>query len=397
MLGWELPPHNSGGLGVACYHMAKALAGAGAAISFVLPYKAHHPKTEFMTIHHATKLDPLHRMGMGAYGSITTETVERADAKAETTLRAVQKQYIEFVKKHVINEQPDVIHAHDWLTFEAGVAAKKATGVPLVMHVHATEFDRAGNNHGNPMIHEIELEGLMEADRIIAVSDFTKRLIVNRYHIPPDKIEVIHNSIDTETATSIEATNTYLYVARLKQEGYMVVSTLGRLTLQKGLHYFLRAAARACSVYDRFVFIIAGDGEQRDELVQLSADLGIADKVLFTGFVRGQQWRDVYTVSDVFVMSSVSEPFGLTALEAAANNTSLIITKQSGVGEVLNNILRYDYWDEQQLADELVNLASSAGLRHELSQGALREFNRLSWSDVAKRCMRQYERARVVA
>lgn len=395
MLGWELPPHNSGGLGVACYHMAKALAGAGAAISFVLPYKAYHPKTSFMTIHHATKLDPLHRMGMGAYDSAAIETIQRSNAKAETTLRAVQKQYIEFVKKHIINEKPDVVHAHDWLTFEAGVAAKRDIGVPLVVHVHATEFDRAGNNHGNPLIHEIEQEGLMIADRIIAVSDFTKRVIIDRYHIPADKIEVVHNSIDTEMITSLEATDTYLYASRMKQEGYTIVSTLGRLTLQKGLHHFLRGAAKACSVYDRFLFIVAGDGEQRNELIQLSADLGISDKVLFTGFVRGQQWRDVYAVSDVFVMSSVSEPFGLTALEAAANNTSLVISKQSGVGEVLNNILRYDYWDEQLLADDLVNLASSPALRHELSHGASKEFNRFSWSDVAKRCMRQYERVRV--
>lgn len=395
MLGWELPPHNSGGLGVACYHMAKALAGAGAAVSFVLPYKAYHPKTSFMKIYPATKLDPLHRMGMGAYDTAISEDTpnDNQSAAAPVTVRAIQRRYVEFIKQHVINERPDVIHAHDWLTFEAGVAAKQATGVPLVVHVHATEFDRAGNAHGNPLIHEIEYQGLVAADRIIAVSDFTKRLIVRRYHIPEDKIEVVHNSIDTDTITAVEQADTYRYVSSLRTRGHLVVSTLGRLTLQKGLHHFLRGAAKACSVYDRFVFIVAGDGEQRNELIQLSADLGISDKVIFTGFVRGQRWRDVYAVSDVFVMSSISEPFGLTALEAAANDTSLLISKQSGVGEVLNNILRYDYWDEQALADRLVNLASSVALRNELSCGVAKEFNRFSWSDVAKRCMRQYERA----
>lgn len=395
MLGWELPPHNSGGLGVACYHMAKALAGAGAAVSFVLPYKAYHPKTSFMKIYPATKLDPLHRMGMGAYDTAISEDTpnDNQSAAAPVTVRAIQRRYVEFIKQHVINERPDVIHAHDWLTFEAGVAAKQATGVPLVVHVHATEFDRAGNAHGNPLIHEIEYQGLVAADRIIAVSDFTKRLIVRRYHIPEDKIEVVHNSIDTDTITAVEQADTYRYVSSLRARGHLVVSTLGRLTLQKGLHHFLRGAAKACSVYDRFVFIVAGDGEQRNELIQLSADLGISDKVIFTGFVRGQRWRDVYAVSDVFVMSSISEPFGLTALEAAANDTSLLISKQSGVGEVLNNILRYDYWDEQALADRLVNLASSTALRDELSRGVAKEFNRFSWSDVAKRCMRQYERA----
>ncbi|MBC7746714.1 glycosyltransferase family 4 protein [Pedobacter sp.] len=382
--------------------MAKALANAGASIDFVLPYKAHHPDTEFMKIYHTTDLDPLHKMGMGAYDTHLdlTDTDTKSPA-VETThavgLRAIQKKYISYVEKHVVAMKPDVIHAHDWLTYEAGIAAKRATGAPLVVHVHATEFDRAGNSQGNPIIHEIELEGLLMADRIIAVSAITKQIIIDRYQIPADKIEVIHNSIDCESTRALEATDTYLYASRMKQEGYTVVSTLGRLTLQKGLDHFLRASALACAKYDRFVFIIAGDGEQRDELIQLSAELGISDKVLFTGFVRGQRWRDVYAVSDIFVMSSVSEPFGLTALEAAASHTALLISKQSGVGEVLSNILRFDYWDERLLADQMVNLASSSALMHDLSNAVAEEFDRFSWNDVAEKCMKQYERVRILA
>lgn len=395
MLGWELPPHNSGGLGVACYYMAKALAGAGASIDFILPYNAHHPDTEFMTIHSTTNLDPLHKMGMGAYDPHANIESELSDDTPGIGLRGIQKKYITYVEKHVRSLNPDVIHAHDWLTYEAGIAAKRATGAPLVVHVHATEFDRAGNTSGNPIIHEIELMGLLMADRIIAVSNITKQIIIDRYQIPADKIEVIHNSIDCDSTNALEATDTYLYASRMKQEGYKVVATLGRLTLQKGLDHFLRAGALACAKYDRFIFIIAGDGEQRDELIQLSADLGISDKVLFTGFVRGQRWRDVYAVADIFVMSSVSEPFGLTALEAAASHTALLISKQSGVGEVLSNILRFDYWDDRLLADQMVNLASSSALMHDLSRGVQEEFNRFSWNDVAEKCMRQYERVRL--
>lgn len=395
MLGWELPPHNSGGLGVACYYMAKALANAGATIDFVLPYKAHHPETEFMKIHCTTDIDPLHKMGMGAYDTHTDLTNFSSDKTHAINLRSIQKKYISYIEKHIDSLKPDVIHAHDWLTYEAGIAAKRASGAPLVVHVHATEFDRAGNTTGNPIIHEIELEGLLMADRIIAVSNITKQIIIDRYQIPADKIEVIHNSIDCESARALEATDTYLYASRMKQEGYTVVATLGRLTIQKGLDHFLRAGALACAKYDRFVFIIAGDGEQRNELVQLSADLGISDKVLFTGFVRGQKWRDVYDIADIFVMSSVSEPFGLTALEAAASNSALLISKQSGVGEVLTNILRFDYWDERLLADQMVNIASSPALMHDLSSGVANEFARFSWNDVAEKCMRQYERVRI--
>lgn len=397
MLGWELPPHNSGGLGVACYHMAKALAHAGASIDFVLPYKAHHPETEFMTIHSTTNIDPLHKMGMGAYDSHAGIEAKLPDGSPAIGLRSIQKKYISYVENHVNTLKPDVIHAHDWLTYEAGIAAKRVTGAPLVVHVHATEFDRAGNTNGNPVIHEIELTGLLMADRIIAVSNITKQIIIDRYKIPADKIEVIHNSIDSQSTLALTATDTYLYASRMKQEGYTVVATLGRLTLQKGLDHFLRAGALACTKYDRFVFILAGDGEQRDELVQLSADLGISDKVLFTGFVRGQKWRDVYDIADIFVMSSVSEPFGLTALEAATCNTALLISKQSGVSEVLNNILRFDYWDERLLADQMINLASSSSLMRDLSSGVAAEFNKFSWNDVAEKCIRQYEKARMSA
>lgn len=401
MLGWELPPYNSGGLGVACYHMSKALAMEGATIDFVLPYTAQHPGVDFMTVHNATELRPEDRVHMGSYDSKYMERIaaesdeDLEDAGDLSTMRAVQKHYTKFVEGLAPQIQPDVIHAHDWLTMEAGVRAKELTGAPLVVHVHATEFDRSGEQYGNPVVHEIEQEALQMADRIIAVSNITKNIIVERYGIPAEMVEVVHNAIDIDSFKGYEYDRRdYRYLEDLKHEGYTIVATLTRFTVQKGLTHFMRAAARACEKYDRLVFLFAGDGEQRDELIAQAAELGIADKVYFTGFVRGKQWRDVYSVADVFVMSSVSEPFGLTALEAAHHGCALLISKQSGVGEVLKSILRFDFWDTERLANQLVGIALSPALESSLKNGVKEEYAHLSWRDVATKCLDLYGRVK---
>ena len=393
MLGWELPPHNSGGLGVACYHLSRALAQAGASIDFVVPYEADHSSIDFMRIHGAVPVGVRENYGMQAYDHDMKMTKELPPITegAPMTMRQVQHRYIRYVDHLIETISPDVIHAHDWLTMEAGVRAKRKTGVPLVVHVHATEFDRSGERSGNPIVHEIEQEALMEADRIIAVSNITKAIIVQNYHIPADKIEVVHNAVDVASLISDEYDRrTYGYLELLKSEGYTVIATVTRFTVQKGLTHLVRAAARASERYDKLVFLFAGDGEQRDELIMLAAEFGIADKVFFTGFVRGKQWRDAYAVADVFVMSSVSEPFGLTALEAAHHGSALIISKQSGVGEVLHAIFRYDFWDTDRLADQMVALATSDSLMHELKQGVAQEYARLTWRDVAEKCQLLY-------
>lgn len=403
MLGWELPPYNSGGLGVACYQLARALADEGASIDFVLPHLAEHDAPEFMTVHRAipktkrelvTSIDTLPSAYTGSCVSCRESELPCPHADI-SSIRGLQRLYVEYVDEHVRAEKPSVIHAHDWLTLEAGMRAKEISGAPLIAHVHATEFDRVAHGSGNPMIHEIEQHGLLAADRIIAVSEATKQIIVERYQIPAENIEVIHNSAEQLPSNILDA-HLYTYLNTMKHEGYLVVATIGRLTIQKGLSYFMRAAAEANSRFERFIFVIAGDGDQRDELIAMSAELGIADKVIFTGFVRGKAWRDIYSLADVFVMSSVSEPFGLTALEAAQHDTAIALTKQSGVGEVLNAVLRYDYWDTTRLADQLVNLATSESLRDELAEDVAVEMSRMSWNKVAKRFMDQYERLRSV-
>lgn len=391
MLGWELPPHNSGGLGVACFHMSQALSQEGATIDFVLPYKAEH-NIDFMDIHAATDLVPLHRNGMGAYDSLCVcVESDSCDHATLRELRDVQQRYAQYVERIVKKQKPQVIHAHDWLTMEAGMIAKRTSGAPLIVHVHATEFDRSGELYGNPIIHEIEQEGLLMADRIIAVSQITKNLIAERYSIPLDRIEVVHNTLDSESlGEHLYDKTTYTYLESMREEGHQVVTSIGRLTVQKGLKYFVHAAALASEKHDKLLFLIAGDGELRDELIHLASDLGISEKIFFTGFIRGKAWRDAYSISDMFVMSSVSEPFGLTALEAAAHDTAILLSKQSGVGEVLRHVMRFDYWDIERLADQMVGIASSRSLSRELRVNVANEYDRISWRDVAKKIKRIY-------
>ena len=398
MLGWELPPHNSGGLGVACLNMARALSKEGADIDFVIPYTAEHPDINFMHILSATDLDPIYRYGGGSYESLHVEEkiIKTHHGSTPISIRDVQHSYCEFVEKYLSEFKPDVVHAHDWLTYEAGILAKKNYGIPLVAHVHATEFDRAGMHAGNPLIHEIEYEGLMLADKIIAVSEATKRIIHEKYHIPLNKIDVIYNSLDDsyENSAYHYDDSMYKYLTSLKKSGYTIISTVGRFTIQKGLSFFMRAAARALSKNNKLLFVFAGDGEERNSLIELAADLGISENVVFTGFIRGRKLRDIYTLSDVFVMSSISEPFGLTALEAAHHGNVLILTNQSGVSEIIWSAMKYNYWDEQKLADEIVAIAENPALKSSLRQNVLKEYHKISWEQVAKKCLKVYNKTK---
>ncbi len=392
MLGWELPPYNSGGLGTACYRISKALSDGGVDIDFVLPYTASHD-IDFMKIHGATSFGPLDQYSLGAYDKLNKIVkVEEPNYNGVLNLCDVQRQYVRFVEFLTTDMSPDVIHVHDWLTVEAGIRARQITGAPLVMHVHATEYDRSGGNYGNPLVRDIEYQGLMMADRIITVSDHTKKIIIKEYDIPADKIEVVHNIVDNDYFDQDYEYNdkTFKYFETLKKEGYTVVLTVTRFTVQKGLTFFLNAAAKALKRYDKLVFLIAGDGEQRDELIKMTADLNIADKVFFTGFIRGSKWRDAFNIGDIFVMSSVSEPFGQTALEAAYHNEAVIVTKQSGVGEILDHIFRYDFWDEDALADKIVGLATSKALLETMKRDIKEEYDNLSWNEVADTYMRIY-------
>jgi glycogen(starch) synthase len=387
MLGWELPPHNSGGLGVACLQLSKALAKSGADIDFVLPYSAKE-KYDFMKV---TSVQPKNVKSITRLHAYDSYKYVLANGQEVSVNVGDQQQAYEIAVSQILNEKEfDVIHAHDWLTFRAGIRAKQQTGKPLIAHVHSIERDRAGGKYGNPMVREIEYTAFMLADRIIAVSERVKKMIAEDYSIPENKIEVVHNSIDKSFLEPLDPDNAYHYLNHMKQHGWKVVVNISRLTIQKGLPHFLRAAGQVAKYEPKTFFLIVGDGEQRDELIELAAEQNIADRVIFAGFQRGKNWRDAYAIGDLFVMPSVSEPFGLTPLEAVAYGTPTLISKQSGISEVLQNCLKVDYWDEREMANQIVGLLQNPSLGTELHRNAFKEYERMSWSKAADQLMNIY-------
>jgi glycogen(starch) synthase len=377
MLGWELPPHNSGGLGVVCHQLCKALVKRDVDIEFVLPYSAKHD-INFMKITHAHPQGVTEILKSGiAYDSYK---YTYSDGHEEwVDLYGQVRMYEQAVGKLVDSTSFDIIHAHDWLTFRAGLRAKMRTGRPLIVHVHSVESDRAGGNGGNPLVREIEELGFLMADRIVAVSQHTKNTIMRDYAIPGDKIDVVHNSIEKGDMPVLSDHNVYTYLQALKASGWKVVVNVGRLTVQKGLPNLLQAAQKVVANSPKTMFLIVGSGEQYYELMEQAAALGIGANVVFTGFQRGQAWRDAFAVGDLFVMPSVSEPFGLTPLEAIQYGTPSLISKQSGVSEVLTNCLKVDFWDIDEMANQMAAAIDNWPLREELRNNMLREYDRLSW------------------
>lgn len=377
MLGWELPPHNSGGLGVVCYQLCQALSKRDIDIEFVLPYSAKHD-IDFMQVTHAHPQGVVDILKSGiAYDSYK---YVYSDGREEwIDLYGQVKMYEHAVGQLVDDREFDIIHAHDWLTFRAGLRARMKTGKPLIVHVHSVESDRAGGNGGNPLVREIEELGFLMADRIIAVSQHTKNTIMRDYHIPGDKIDVVHNSIEKNDMPVLSDQNVYVYLQALRANGWKVVVNVGRLTVQKGLPNLLKAAQTVVQKSPKTMFLIVGSGEQYYELLNQAAELGIGANVLFTGFQRGQAWRDAFAVGDLFVMPSVSEPFGLTPLEAIQYGTPSLISKQSGVSEVLTNCLKVDFWDVNEMANQIVAAVDNWPLREELRNNMLKEYDRLSW------------------
>jgi glycogen synthase len=390
MLGWELPPYNSGGLGVACYQLCKALSKKKVDIEFILPYQAEH-NIDFMTLRAATPQDAATVMRSGiAYDSAK---YLYADGSEEYLDIFDQKMlYENAVENMVPLAEFDIIHAHDWLTFRAGLRAKEISGKPLLVHVHSIESDRAAGAPGNPVVREIEGLTFLLADRIIAVSEHTKQAIMREYDIPGDKIDVIHNSLDREAVEPLDITNSYAYLSTMKKHGYRVVVNVGRLTVQKSLFNLLQAARAVIEFEPKTIFLVVGAGEQYYELIELAAELGISKNVVFTGFLRGKAWRDAYAIGDLFVMPSVSEPFGLTPLEAVGYGTPALISKQSGVAEVLNNCLKVDFWDINEMANQIVAVVQNDSLRDCLHANALSEYEKISWHGSADKLQELYER-----
>ncbi|MEJ0072939.1 MAG: glycosyltransferase family 4 protein [Candidatus Saccharibacteria bacterium] len=390
MLGWELPPHNSGGLGTACLQLCKALSKrSNLDIEFVVPYTADHG-IDFMAVTAAQPqgVASVVRSGI-AYDSY--KYVREDGSEAWLNIYDQQELYEHAVAQLVENREFDIVHAHDWLTFRAAMRVKEKRGCPVILHVHSVESDRAGGQgKGNPLVLEIEELSLQLADRVIAVSQHTKDCIVRDYGVPADKIEVVHNSIEPGDIEPLDTDNTYRYLMAMRAQGYRVVVNVGRLTLQKGLPNLLRAAKEVVYRAPKTLFLIVGSGEQYYELITQAADLGIGANVLFTDFQRGKRLRDAFAAGDLFVMPSVSEPFGLTPLEAVGFGTPALVTKQSGVSEVMGNLLKVDFWDINEMANQIASVVMNDPLRDNLLENSQKEYRKLSWEKASDKIVDLY-------
>ncbi len=402
MIGWELPPYNSGGLGVACYGLTKAMARRAIDITFVLPQRMT-VEADFLNVVFAETVTP-GQSGAGttpvsAYaqpeiavaGGAAPQVAAPAAKRRPVTLFDQVQQYADEVEGIANEESFDVIHAHDWLSFPAGVRVKQKSGKPLVVHVHATEFNRTGGGGGsvNQAVYEVERWGMEQADRVVAVSGFIKHILVERYGIRPEKITVIYNGIAPEEYASPRDISEIL---RLRRQGYRIVLFVGRLTLQKGPDYFVRAAAQVVERETNVVFVMAGSGDMEHQLIEEAAARGIADRLFFTGFLRDNDWQVMYRSADVFVMPSVSEPFGLAPLEAMMHNVPVIVSRQSGVSEVLDHALKVDFWDTDALAQKIIAVLGHRSLRTMLRERGRSEAERLDWDAAAEKCIQLYNR-----
>lgn len=403
MYGWEFPPHNSGGLGVACYGLTRALVGEGHDVTFVLPRKFEVAQTGARMVF-ADEANPLDEVQARAYASgyVTEESLaflrgEYPELQYGPTLFDEVLRYAARSPLIALRERPDVIHVHDWLSFPAGVAAKRILGVPLIAHVHATEFDRTGFGSVNQNVYDVERRGMYEADRIIAVSEYTKSVIVDRYGIDPAKVDVVHNGIDSDDgvvrAKEDERSSTERVVDELRTQGWGVVLFVGRLTLQKGPDYFLEMARKVLSHRPKTLFVVSGSGDMGKQMIDRAAYLGVGDKVLFTGFLRNQELAHLYAKADLLVMPSVSEPFGIVPLEALLNGTPVLVSKQSGVSEVVKNALKVDFWDVRAMADQVIAVLDHRSLRGTLAEGGAREARGQVWRRAAQACGMIYEKA----
>jgi len=389
MLGWEFPPFKSGGLGTACFNLTKHLSKKGISITFVMPHAPENATAEFVDLKGINKYnlkirkiisdltpyagadDYAFNIGSlkGTYGSNLFEEVERFTKAAEIIAK---------------EEDFDVIHAHDWMTYNAGLRAKEIAGKPLVVHMHATEFDRTGNNNPNMHISHIEYRGMQKADRVITNSNYEKNLIVEKYNIDPNKIEVAHWGVDPGFKPHMRQD----IFSHAKKE--KLVLFLGRVTLQKGPDYFIEVAKKVIDIYPNVRFIIAGEGDMLQRVINRSIELGISDKVSFTGFLHGEDVDRAFQMADLFVMPSVSEPFGLVALEALKNGTPAIISKQSGVSEVLKHALKVDFWDTNEMTNKIVNILRYNELHNELRDNSYEEARKLGWENPAQKCIEVY-------
>ncbi len=399
MIGWEYPPHNSGGLGVACDGLTQALSQQNTQIYFTLPYR--HP----FTVGHMQIiecLDPswmLQNPGQPPFSSYVTQQfdptrkiqidADELHALPQSELEQRVETYASLVSSETkaVQQSVKAIHAHDWMSFPAAAEIKKKTGLPVIAHIHSTEYDRIPQGYGSSYIMQTEAKGLTMADKVIAVSFYTKRLLVEKYGIDPDKIEVVHNGISPLSQSS-NALST-----REIAPGQPVIVFMGRLTQQKGGEYFISLAKSVLKKRPDALFIVAGHGDLYHELLFRTAYDQLSASVLFSGFLRDQQRERVLERADVFVMPSLSEPFGLVALEAAQRRTPVIISKQAGVSEVLPSALAIDFWDIGKMTTTIVELIENKTTSQQMVNNQLKDVSQVTWDRAAQKVKAIYRHA----
>src|SRR3989339_40641 len=430
MFGWEFPPHISGGLGTACFGITQALTSLGIEVVFVVPksnfdygsapvkiirpddilgpemateegvrwggglgkeelftqallkeYKIDamlHPyMTEESYIEHIQHQEELQFVAQRSGKNFSVAKINN-DIYGSSLMAEVERYAL--VGKYISQKESfDVIHAHDWMTFKAAVEAKNVSGKPLVVHIHATEFDRTAG-HINSEIYCIEKYGMDMADKIVAVSKRTKELIVNRYNIDPAKIEVVYNAVEKEVALQI---NSVLDKSELAKD--KIVLFLGRITAQKGPEFFIEAANKVIKKYKDVRFVMAGAGDLSKKMIEKMAEMRIVDRFHFTGFLSQVEREKLFAMSDLYVMPSVSEPFGITPLEAMRHGVPVIVSKQSGVSELLgDDAILVDFWDVDKLSAAIIKVLTDKKFAKRLSKKSVKAVERIDWNNTAE-------------
>lgn len=422
MFGWEFPPHIAGGLGTACYGIVKGLSHCGVSTMFVMPSASGDEDQSAAQIINASDvpvqitdtmnvddfLDKVQFVHIGTNMVPYLDPAEFHTLVEEDRRRQVRdfsvhyghtykfsgkygSNLMEEVARYAMvggtiamthKDEFDVIHAHDWLTYMAGIAAKRLSGKPLVVHVHATSFDRSSDNNIDTRVYDIEKRGMEAADKVITVSDLTRNIVITKYGIDPSKVVTVHNAVDFSGRSNVN-------VERGVKD--KVVTFLGRITFQKGPEYFIEAAAKVLKRCDNVRFVMAGSGDMMNRSIRQVARLGISDRFHFTGFLRGKEVQEMFALSGVYVMPSVSEPFGISPLEAMRTGVPSVISKQSGAAEVLKYAFKVDFWDVDAMADEIYALLKYPALANFASKYGFDEVNTLKWNNAALKIKNVYE------
>jgi len=421
MFGWEFPPHISGGLGTASYGLTKGMAKlddlevilfvrkawGDEDQSMVRLVGANQVQVAYKKVFYKGFRRPIERIEVSSkivpytdpdnfWQLVNSETSEHnfyvitnARGKVDFSGRYDTNLMDEIYKYSIVaaliadENEFDIIHAHDWLAYPAGIAAMEVSGKPLVIHVHATDFDRSGGNV-NPDVYRIEKNGMDAASKIITVSNLTRDIVINKYNINPDKVETVYNAVEpVEIAENL-----------IIKKGFdeKVVTFLGRITLQKGPEYFIEAAYKVLQVMNNVRFVMAGSGDMMEKMMRRAAALKITDRFHFTGFLKGTDVFTMLDMSDVYIMPSVSEPFGISPLEAMQSNVPVIISKQSGVAEILTHAVKTDFWDIDAMADAIYGILNYPALAHMFIKNGKEEVIRLKWDNSARHVRDIYQR-----